>query len=62
VVKFGFGFPRQADYYQRTHLGSGKALHHFVAIVRPGTMVFEISGLPKDIAVEALNRVTQITS
>ena len=36
-------------------MGGGKgAPDHFVAIVRPGTVLFEIDGIPKDDAREAL--------
>ena len=54
-------FPDKPITTKGTHftMGSGKGSpDHFVAIVRPGTMVFEISGLPRDIAIEALNRAS----
>ncbi len=36
-------------------MGSGKgALDHFVAVVKPGRIIFEIDGVPADIAREAL--------
>jgi len=36
-------------------MGSGKgALDHFVAVVKPGRIVFEIDGVPEDVAREAL--------
>ena len=38
-----------------TRMGSGKgAPDHWVAVVRPGRVMFEIAGVPKDIAKEAL--------
>lgn len=40
---------------QEVRMGGGKgAPDHFVAIVRPGRILFEMSGVPKDIAKEAL--------
>ncbi len=36
-------------------MGSGKGnVDHFVAVVRPGRIIFEIDGLPKETAVKAL--------
>src|SRR3989338_3386646 len=36
-------------------MGSGKgSVDHYVAVVRPGTIVFEIDGVVKEIATEAL--------
>ena len=38
-----------------TRMGGGKgAVDHFVAVVRPGQIVFELAGVPTDIAREAL--------
>jgi large subunit ribosomal protein L16 len=38
-----------------TRMGKGKgSVDHWVAVVRPGRMLFEISGLPQDAAHEAL--------
>ncbi len=38
-----------------TRMGKGKgSVDHWVAVVRPGRMLFEISGLPSDSAREAL--------
>lgn len=37
-------------------MGSGKgAVDHYVAVVKPGKMLFEISGVPQQLAKEALN-------
>jgi len=37
-----------------TRMGGGKgAPEHWVAVVKPGKILFEIAGLPKDIALEA---------
>lgn len=36
-------------------MGSGKgSVDHYVAVVRPGTVMFEIDGVSKDVAAEAL--------
>ncbi len=38
-----------------TRMGGGKgAPEYFVAVVKPGTMLFEIAGIKKELAVEAL--------
>lgn len=38
-----------------TRMGSGKgAPDHWVAVVRPGTMIFEVAGIREDVAKEAL--------
>ena len=38
-----------------TRMGSGKgAVDHYVAVVKPGNIIFEIGGVPKDVAQEAL--------
>ena len=38
-----------------TRMGGGKgSVDHFVAVVRPGQMIFELSGVTPDIAKEAL--------
>lgn len=38
-----------------TRMGSGKgAVDHWVAVVKPGRIMFEIAGVPEDIAREAL--------
>ncbi len=38
-----------------TRMGSGKgALDHWVAVVKPGRIMFEIAGVPEEIAREAL--------
>ncbi|MCD6289400.1 MAG: 50S ribosomal protein L16 [Anaerolineae bacterium] len=38
-----------------TRMGSGKGnVDHWVAVVRPGRILFEISGVPEDVAREAL--------
>ena len=44
-------------------MGKGKgALDHYVAVVKPGRILFEISGVPIDIAKEALyNAVISVT-
>ncbi len=41
-------------------MGKGKgALDHYVAVVKPGRIIFEISGVPIDIAKEALRLASQ---
>lgn len=38
-----------------TGMGGGKgALDHFVAVVKPGTIIFEISGVEPEVAAEAM--------
>ena len=38
-----------------TRLGGGKsAVDHYAAVVRPGRIIFEVAGLPKEMAQEAL--------
>jgi len=40
-----------------TRMGKGKgAVDHWVAVVKPGRIMFEISGVSEEIAREALNR------
>ena len=42
-----------------TRMGSGKgALEYWVAVVKPGRVMFEISGVPEEIAREALRLAT----
>ena len=42
------------------HMGKGKgAPEYFVAVVKPGRILFEISGVPMDIAKEALRLAAQ---
>lgn len=41
-------------------MGKGKgALDHWVALVHPGRIMFEIDGVPQDVAVEALRLAAQ---
>lgn len=38
-----------------TRMGSGKgAVDHWVAVVKPGRIIFEVSGLPEEVAREAM--------
>lgn len=40
-----------------TRMGKGKgAPEYWVAVVRPGRVIFELDGVPEDIALEALSR------
>ncbi len=42
-----------------TRMGSGKgSLEYWVAVVKPGRVLFEISGVPEDVAKEALRLAT----
>jgi large subunit ribosomal protein L16 len=42
-----------------TRMGKGKgAVDHWVAVVKPGRIMFEVAGVPEDIAREALRRAT----
>ena len=42
-----------------TRMGKGKGnVEYWVAVVKPGRVMFEIGGLPQDIAVEALRQAT----
>ena len=41
-------------------MGKGKgALDHYVAIVKPGRIMFEMDGVPREVAVEALRLAAQ---
>jgi len=41
-----------------TRMGKGKGeVDHWVASIRPGTMLYEVGGVPEDFARQALNRV-----
>ena len=45
---------------QEVRMGKGKGpLDHWVAVVKPGKIMFEIDGVPSDIAVEALRLAAQ---
>jgi len=40
-----------------TRMGKGKgAVDHWVAVVKPGRVMFEVAGVPEDVAREALRR------
>lgn len=42
-----------------TRMGKGKgSVDHWVAVVKPGRILFEIAGVPEDIAREALHRAS----
>ena len=42
-----------------TRMGKGKgSVDHWVAVVKPGRVMFELAGVPEDIAREALRRAT----
>ncbi|MDX1664278.1 MAG: 50S ribosomal protein L16 [Candidatus Promineifilaceae bacterium] len=42
-----------------TRMGKGKgAVDHWVAVVKPGRVIFEVAGIPEDIAREALRRAS----
>jgi len=43
-----------------TRMGSGKgAVDHWVAVVKPGRIMFELGGVREDLALEALQRAAQ---
>ncbi len=43
-----------------TRMGGGKgALDHWVAVIKPGRMLFEIAGVREELALEALRRAAQ---
>ena len=43
-----------------TRMGSGKgAVDHYVAVVKPGRVMFELGGVRSELAIEALNRAAQ---
>ena len=43
-----------------TRMGSGKgAVDHYVAVVKPGRIMFELGGVHQDVADEALRRAAQ---
>ncbi|MDD5369187.1 MAG: 50S ribosomal protein L16 [Anaerolineaceae bacterium] len=42
-----------------TRMGKGKGnVEYWVAVVKPGRIMFEVGGLPEDIALEALHQAT----
>ena len=43
-----------------TRMGSGKgSVDHWVAVVKPGRMMFELGGVREELAIEALERAAQ---
>jgi large subunit ribosomal protein L16 len=45
---------------QEVRMGKGKgALDHYVALVQPGRIMFELDGVPRDVAQEALRLAAQ---
>lgn len=43
-----------------TRMGSGKgAVDHYVAVVKPGRIMFELAGVSEELAIHALNRAAQ---
>ena len=58
VVKYGFGYSRDKPCTKKpaeTRMGKGKgAPEYWVAVVKPGRILFEIDGIPEDVAKEAL--------
>ena len=42
-----------------TRMGSGKGIvDHYVTVVKPGTILFEMSGVDKDVATEAMKKAS----
>lgn len=38
-------------------MGSGKgSVHQYVAVIKPGTVLFEIAGIPEDVVMEAMRK------
>ncbi|MEX0616221.1 MAG: 50S ribosomal protein L16 [Candidatus Woykebacteria bacterium] len=38
-----------------TRMGSGKgAVDHYIAVVKPGSVIFEVGGVPRNVAAEAM--------
>ncbi len=45
---------------QETRMGKGKGEpKYYMAVIKPGTVIYEVGGVSKDIAKEALNRVAR---
>jgi large subunit ribosomal protein L16 len=43
-----------------TRMGGGKgAVDHYVAVIKPGRILFELAGVREELALEALNRAAQ---
>ncbi len=43
-----------------TRMGSGKgSVEYYVAVIKPGRILFEITGVPEDVAQEAMRRAAQ---
>jgi large subunit ribosomal protein L16 len=43
-----------------TRMGGGKgAVDHYVAVIKPGRILFELAGVREELAMEALNRAAQ---
>ena len=44
---------------EESRMGSGKgAVDYWVVVIKPGTVLFELAGIPKDIAMQALKIAT----
>ena len=44
---------------EESRMGSGKgAVDYWVVVIKPGTVLFELAGIPKDIALQALKIAT----
>ena len=44
---------------EESRMGSGKgAVDYWVVVIKPGTVLFELAGIPKDIAIQALKIAT----
>ncbi len=45
---------------QEVRMGKGKgALDHYVAVIKPGRIMFELDGVPREVATEALRLAAQ---
>ena len=62
MVKFGLKFSPDKPVTTKpaeTRMGSGKGtLEYWVAVVKPGRVMFEIAGVPEEVAKEALRLAT----
>jgi large subunit ribosomal protein L16 len=54
------GIPGSAGHAEASRMGSGKGNpEHWVAVVKPGRILFELAGVDQDLAREAMDRAIQ---
>jgi len=60
VENFGLGFSHTSLFTKKpneTRMGSGKSpVDHYAAVVKPGKIIFEMSGVTEDVARAAFRR------